>query len=127
MEVNYPTLQVLSRNLTELRIQEDWTKEELASKLNMSLYNYCQLEQGQLNIDLSTLSRIAALYNVEIPALFILAAYHYQVSPGFRSSYQQVIDRLSDLDRQQIANIKITKELLDTYAELQSGDFDIHI
>lgn len=127
MKVKYQTLEVLSRNLAALRMQEEMTKAQVASKLNMSYRKYYLLEKGRLNIDLSTLARIAALYHIEIPSLLINPAYRFQISPTFRVSYQRVLDQLSELDLLYIEGFNKGNELLKTYVELQRLKININL
>lgn len=55
--------------LRELREIYDFTLDEVAKKLNISPDDYAEIEQGNIDISISTLYDASILYNVELTAI----------------------------------------------------------
>lgn len=53
-----------------LRLTKDWSREEVAAKLDMSPNGYGSIERGETDVNLSRLKKIAQLFGVEPSRLF---------------------------------------------------------
>ena len=47
-----------------LRLTKDWSREEVAAKLDMSPNGYGSIERGETDVNLSRLKKIAQLFGV---------------------------------------------------------------
>ncbi|MCI8631038.1 MAG: helix-turn-helix domain-containing protein [Firmicutes bacterium] len=56
--------------LKELRAKMDWTQEETAKKLGISLQTYNAWEQDFGNVKISSAEAIAKLFNVKLDNIF---------------------------------------------------------
>lgn len=63
---------LLGFRLKELRSKAGFTQDEFAAKLEMLQPNYARIEQGRLDLRLSTLCRLADALQVDIGILFEL-------------------------------------------------------
>lgn len=55
----------LGERIRELRKKRDWTQQELADRLDMSLVNYGRMERNQLKPSLERLEKIAKVFGVD--------------------------------------------------------------
>jgi ribosome-binding protein aMBF1 (putative translation factor) len=56
---------VVARNVMRLRIQRGWTQRQLARELGVSQPRVAQIERANANLQVDTLDRLAAVFNVE--------------------------------------------------------------
>lgn len=52
-----------------LRKLHQWTQEEIAEKLNMSVNGYSKIERGKSSINIEKLKQIAQVFNIDISEL----------------------------------------------------------
>lgn len=55
----------LAANLRAERGQRDWTQEQAAERVGLTLQHYQRIEWGRVNVPLDTLARIGAALDVE--------------------------------------------------------------
>jgi transcriptional regulator with XRE-family HTH domain len=56
-------------NIKKFRELKNTTREQLASKLNMSLSNYSKIERGEIDLTLSRIEKISELLEIDISQL----------------------------------------------------------
>lgn len=64
----------LGQRLRELRLEIDWTQQEVADNLDISRGTVSNAEAGKNIPDLATLVKLAGFYKVELHELTTLAA-----------------------------------------------------
>ncbi|MGX2975009.1 helix-turn-helix domain-containing protein [Ursidibacter arcticus] len=52
-----------------MREMKQWTQEDMAEKLNMSVTGYAKIERGQTNVSLEKLKQIAMVFNINVAQL----------------------------------------------------------
>ncbi|ULJ60607.1 helix-turn-helix domain-containing protein [Wielerella bovis] len=63
-----------------LREQQQWTQEEMAGKLNLSLNGYAKIERGETRLNLPRLEQIAEVFEMDIMELMQPeTTWNYQV------------------------------------------------
>jgi len=55
-----------------IRESKDWTREQMAEKLNLSVNGYANIERGETDVQLSRLEQIAEVFGIELLELFTL-------------------------------------------------------
>lgn len=55
-----------------LRESKDWSQEEMAEKLNMSLSGYSKIERGDTKVSIPKLKKIAEVFETELMELMFL-------------------------------------------------------
>ncbi len=53
-----------------IRMFKDWSQEEMAEKLQMTLNGYTKIENGKVDVSLSRLKQIAETFEIELAQLF---------------------------------------------------------
>lgn len=68
-----------------LREKQEWTQEEMANKLSLSLNGYAKIERGETRLNLPRLEQIAEVFEMDIMELIQPEmAWNYQV--GYNNS-----------------------------------------
>ncbi|MGX2966919.1 helix-turn-helix domain-containing protein [Ursidibacter sp. B-7004-1] len=52
-----------------MREQQQWSQEEMAEKMNMSLNGYAKIERGETNLSIHKLKQIAMIFDVNVSEL----------------------------------------------------------
>jgi len=52
-------------------VNQNWSQEDMAEKLYMSVNGYANIEQGEIDIKLSRLQKIADVFQIDLLELFI--------------------------------------------------------
>jgi transcriptional regulator with XRE-family HTH domain len=60
----------IGQTVRQLRLDNDWTQEEVASRLYICRDAYGEIERGKTDICISRLTQIANLYSVDVTFLF---------------------------------------------------------
>jgi len=99
----------LSYNLKQLRHQNGWNQEDVATQLDISIPAYSKIESGITDINLSRLEQIAKLYNVSV----------VQLLTGNSNTDLNEVERLKSLliKRDQEV-IDLQKKVIDLYKRL---------
>ena len=58
--------------IRSIREQSNWTQEDMAEKLNMSISGYSKIERGETKVNIQKLQQIAEVLNINIFSVFIL-------------------------------------------------------
>ena len=111
--------------IRSMREQFDWTQEDMAEKLNMSISGYSKIERGETNVNIERLQQIAEVLNINIFDLIpqreghiclINEGNNYQ---GIFSDQSHEIDKLNlilqhknELLAQQVKELDTLRDLL---------------
>jgi transcriptional regulator with XRE-family HTH domain len=63
-------MEKLPQKLKFIRSAKNWTQEEIAEKLGISIHAYAKIEGGETNVSLSRLEQIAEVMEIELSQLF---------------------------------------------------------
>ena len=59
-----------------LRESKDWSQEDMAEKLNMSVSGYSKIERGETKVAISKLKKIAEILGIDVLELMSLGEKH---------------------------------------------------
>ncbi|WP_230658150.1 helix-turn-helix domain-containing protein [Psychrobacter sp. I-STPA10] len=62
----------VTEKIRMMRAMNDWTQEDMAEKLHMSLNSYAKLERGESKLYLEKLEKISEVFGVDLPDLLSL-------------------------------------------------------
>lgn len=60
---------VISKKIRSIRKAKNWSQEEIAEKLGMSVSGYAKIERGETRHDIQKLQKIAEVFNVALMEL----------------------------------------------------------
>ncbi|MCK5524870.1 MAG: helix-turn-helix transcriptional regulator [Thiomargarita sp.] len=63
-------MEKLPKKLKFIRSAKNWTQEEVAEKLGISIHAYAKIERGETDVNLSRLQQIAEVMEIELSQLF---------------------------------------------------------
>ena len=69
-----------------LRESKNWSQEEMAEKLNMSLSGYSKVERGDTKVSIPKLKKIAEVLGIELIELMFLGEKHVCLSGNDNSN-----------------------------------------
>lgn len=94
----------LYNNIRRLREWNSLTQQNIADELNISQKHYSRIELGQVDISLSTLEKIAAIFSIKIQnlfdmedAIFFNSINNYQKGDQFQAYLQTEIEQIKEL------------------------------
>lgn len=101
----------LSTNLKLLRFEKEWTQQNVAQRLNISIPTYSKYETGSTDINLSKIQKLAKIYNTTVVRL---------LSPDEEDYRSHEVSRLKKkLSESQITVIELQAELLTFYKQVR--------
>ena len=59
----------VNEKIRKIREAKDWSQEQMAEKLNMSLNGYAKIERGESKIYLDKLEQIAQVFDIDVVEL----------------------------------------------------------
>lgn len=59
----------VNEKIRKIREAKDWSQEQMAEKLNMSLNGYAKIERGESKIYLDKLEKIAQVFDIDVVEL----------------------------------------------------------
>ncbi len=77
---------ILGKNIKYYRIKCNITQEQLSERVNLSVRYMSDLENGKVNVTLSTLISIAKIFNVEVYMLLKDNNYSKQIQKVYKKS-----------------------------------------
>jgi transcriptional regulator with XRE-family HTH domain len=69
-----------------LRESKNWSQEEMAEKLNMSLSGYSKIERGETKVSIPKLKTIAEILEIDLMELMFLGEKHVYLSGNDNSN-----------------------------------------
>ena len=112
-------MMTMGRNLRSRRYDKDWTRREVAEKLQMSCRKYSRIERGLEDMDLSTACRIAALYQTDIATLMTNPVFRFKLSRALHKPYKQTLEKFTKLDIMLCVKMVEVEELMLEHNTLQ--------
>ena len=130
----------VNEKIRKFREAKDWSQEQMAEKLNMSLNGYAKIERGESKIYLDKLEQIAQVFDIDVVELMQSDGKNicFQIESPLGSVYQgggetQLLieverlklalsharekeELLNKLLEQKDNEIKALRELLETYS-----------
>jgi len=101
----------LSTNLKHLRFEKEWTQQDVARQLNISIPAYSKYETGSTDINLSKIQKLAKIYNTTVVKL---------LSSDDEDSRSHEVSMLKKkLSESQITVIELQAELLTFYKQVR--------
>lgn len=97
-----------------LRESKNWSQDEMAEKLNMSLSGYSKIERGDTKISIPKLKKIAEVLGIELIELMFLGEKHIAFLVGDSNSGCNIIGSTElafELQKQQLIIELKDKEL----------------
>lgn len=92
-------------NLKEIRTKQGFTQTEVAKKLGIAQVTYCNYENGNREPDISTLIKLADLFNVTIDELIGCAEIIKQEKPISKDE-RYILDNLKFLSAEELGKVK---------------------
>jgi transcriptional regulator with XRE-family HTH domain len=65
-----------------LRESKDWSQEDMAGKLNMSVSGYSKIERGETKIALSKLKKVSEILGIDVMELMSLGEKNVTTHPS---------------------------------------------
>ena len=59
----------INEKIRRIRESKEWSQEQMAEKLNMSLNGYAKIERGESKIYLDKLEQIAQVFDIDVVEL----------------------------------------------------------
>lgn len=84
-----PYIKKISQNIKKYRLLHKMTQEQLASRLEVDVQYYAQLERGERNFNVDKIIRICSILNINIQDIIDITP-----EPHKNSSNQETIDRI---------------------------------
>ncbi len=115
------------RQLKLIRVQNDLTQQQVADVLGVSRAAYCCYETGRRNIDMETLLKLCAFYDLSIDKFVEKCKVEYVYDDEFleKQAEARYMAQLTKEERDLIINLRISsdevKEDILRYAHEKSG------
>lgn len=109
-------LQVLQKNIRQLRKQKELTQVQLGELINMNQTHYSQLEVGNSEPRLNSIYKVSSALGVEMHELF-------RENVGTNLSHQQIFARLLDMNE---ANLDPLMVIIEVYLRDYEANKGIH-
>ena len=97
----------VNEKIRKIREAKDWSQEQMAEKLNMSLNGYAKIERGESKIYLDKLEQIAQVFDIDIIELMQSDGKNicFQIESPLGSVYQggEETQMLIEIERLKLA------------------------
>ncbi len=107
---------MIAETIRKLRLERSLTQEYVALELGISQNAYCKIENGQVQLTIERLQKIAAVLNTTLIALF---NYAEPPDPAGTPMYQELKDVVLLLQDELQAKQKLVEELLGIIKTMQ--------
>jgi transcriptional regulator with XRE-family HTH domain len=104
----------VGKNIRTIRHQRNWSQEDVANRLGISIPAFSKIETGVTDINLSRLEQIATIYEVSVVNLFALDAEETQPETSHLTIAQKKISERET----EIANLQ--RKVILLYEELRN-------
>lgn len=106
------TNKAVGKNIRTLRHQHNWSQEDVATRLGISVPAFSKIETGVTDINLSRLEQIANLYEVNVVHLLALDATETQQQVSdLTIAKKKITDREAEIANLQRKMILLYEEL----------------
>ena len=107
-------MRTLGENIRKLRRQRNWSQEDVARRLNISIPAFSKIETGVTDVNLSRLEQIANIYEVSVVQLLTVDNEQAEVAPSHLNLIQK---KLSDRENEIAA---LQRKVIELYEELRN-------
>ncbi|KEZ17244.1 putative transcriptional regulator [Glaesserella parasuis] len=111
----------INEKIRRIRESKEWSQEQMAEKLNMSLNGYAKIERGETKLYLDKLEQIAQILDIDVVELIQSGEKNicFQIESPLGSVYQGVGESslLIEIERLKLA-LSHTKEMLASMQKL---------
>lgn len=108
-------MNIIGRNIRQLRQKNGWSQGEVASKLKISIPAFSKIETGITDINISRLDQIARLFDVS--TLQIISRDTENLHAGSFTEVNVLKERIAS---QEDEIVKLQKKVIDLYEEIRS-------
>lgn len=102
----------ITEKIRTVRETKEWSQEDMANKLNMSLSGYAKVERGDTRLNLPKLQKIADLFDMDLIELLSVNSkgdvylandnfqvYNYQLNNNYGETTQTLIHKIEKLEQ----------------------------
>ena len=96
----------VNETIRNLREKNNWSQEDMASKLSMSTNGYAKLERGETRLYLNKLERIAEVFDIDVLELItsndkniVLISEHSSLSSNYYANSESADSEIEKLKR----------------------------
>ena len=120
----------INEKIRRIRESKEWSQEQMAEKLNMSLNGYAKIERGESKIYLDKLEQIAQVFDIDVVELMHSDGKNicFQIESPLGSVYQGGGDTqlLIEVERLKLAlsHANEKEELLKKLLEQKDGEIN---
>lgn len=120
----------VNEKIRKFREAKDWSQEQMAEKLNMSLNGYAKIERGESKIYLDKLEQIAQVFDIDVIELIQSDGRNicFQIESPLGSVYQGggETQLLIEIERLKLAlsHVREKEELLNKLLEQKDGEIN---
>jgi transcriptional regulator with XRE-family HTH domain len=120
----------VNEKIRKIREAKDWSQEQMAEKLNMSLNGYAKIERGESKIYLDKLEQIAQVFDIDVVELMHSDGKNicFQIESPLGSVYQGggETQLLIEVERLKLAlsHANEKEELLKKLLEQKDGEIN---
>lgn len=107
----------IGNRITALREQHGWSKTYVAKKLQMNLSTYANYEYGNREPDLSTINKLANLFNVSTDSLLGNGTNKSKADQVHNMTVDEALGTIMSFDGKPVTDHdkKVMKDLLESY------------
>ena len=121
----------VNEKIRKIREAKDWSQEQMAEKLNMSLNGYAKIERGESKIYLDKLEQIAQVFDIDVVELMQSDGKNicFQIESPLGSVYQgggetQLLIEVERL-KLELSHAKEKEDLLKRLLEQKDNEIQI--
>ncbi|WP_314878357.1 helix-turn-helix transcriptional regulator [Haemophilus parahaemolyticus] len=121
----------VNEKIRKIREAKDWSQEQMAEKLNMSLNGYAKIERGESKIYLDKLEQIAQVFDIDVIELMQSDGKNicFQIESPLGSVYQgggetQMLIEIERL-KLELSHAKEKEDLLKRLLEQKDNEIQI--
>jgi transcriptional regulator with XRE-family HTH domain len=104
----------LSKKIRLLRHQKNWSQEEIAKRLNISIPAYSKIETGITDINVTRLRELAAIFDMSLVQLLTFKDSEEQMK--LNNDMEEMATKLHD---REVELLNLQKKIIELYEELR--------
>jgi len=104
----------LSKKIRLLRHQKNWSQEEIAKRLNISIPAYSKIETGITDINVTRLRELAAIFDLSLVQLLTFKDSEEQMK--LNNDMEEMATKLHD---REVELLNLQKKIIELYEELR--------
>jgi len=104
----------LSKKIRLLRHQKNWSQEEIAKRLNISIPAYSKIETGITDINVTRLRELAAIFDLSLVELLT-----FKDSEEQKKLNNDMEEMANKLHEREVELLNLQKKIIELYEELR--------